>query len=313
MSNNTYRIAVLMALVAASSATQAGRPHKEIVIDGYVTHGVNVYNDQTMVDYSQVTPLVPWLDAHPKIVEVGALAAGQINAERITAATDRRLPLATIRSFTDFFTPGVQYDPALFNRPLREIGSNFFGFSAVKDRVVSAEFDEAGAGIPYYAQGHNSTPTVGDWDRVSGQMRVKCAEDGSATAQVTLRDAFPNAVYTLWEVGALHPGTPAEQGVVGPFGGLPNVLTTDNKGCGYAELALPFCPLRSCDGDSCTNYVSAFYHFDNQVYGGSPEAFGAGMPAGVIGSNHVMFPITGVSLIEPQNRFSPRRAGCPSR
>ena len=311
MSRKNHQLAVLIALAAASTGLHAEQPERDIIIAGYITHGVNVYNDQIMVDYSQVTPLVPWLDAQPKILEVGALAAGEANAERITAATDRSLPLATIRSFTDFFAPGVTYDPSLFNRPLREIGSNFFGFSAVDDRVVPAEFDEAGAGIAFYAKGHNSTPTVGDWDKASGQMRVQCADDGSATAEVTLRGAFPNAVYTLWEVGALNPGTPNEQGVVGPFGGLPNVLLTDSKGCGHVELTLPFCPVRSCDGESCTNYVSAFYHFDNQVYGGSPEAFGAGMPAGVVGSNHVVFPTTGVTLIEPQNRFSPRRAGCP--
>lgn len=304
---------ITLALALAIACTGASANGQVQVVPGYITHGVNVYNDKTMVDYTAVTPLVPWLHVEPKIVEVGALAEGQANAERISDATDSSLPLATIRSFTDFFAPGVEYDPALFNRPLREVGVNFFGFSGTTDRVAPREFDQADAGQIYYAKGHDSTPTVADWDRTSGQMRVMCAADGTARAELTLRDAMPNAVYTLWEVGAVNPGTPAEQGAVGPFGGLPNVLLTNSKGCGHVEVELPSCPTRSCvGGDSCVSYVSAFYHFDNQVYGGSPDAWGDGLPAGVIGSNHVVFPTSGTPLMAPQNRFKSRRSGCPA-
>ncbi len=300
-------LAVLLAL-----ASMAAHADTRTIVPGYVTHGVNVYNEQTMVDYTAVSPLVPWLHVEPKIVEIGAYADGQDNAERITAGTDRNLPLATIRSFTDFFAPGVPFDPELYNKPLNAIGVNYFGFSAADDRVLPKRFEQSGHGDIYYAKSHDSMPTVADWDRASGQMRVHCRADGSASAEVTVRNAMPNGVYTLWEVGAIAPLTPQEQGSVAPFGGLPNVLLTDAKGCGHVQVELAFCPTRSCaDSGSCTSYVSAFYHWDNQVYGGSPEAHGVGMPAGVIGSNHLVFPTTGTPLIAPQNRFIPRRDGCP--
>ena len=39
-------------------------------IPGYVTHRVNVFNDGRIVDYSEVSPTVPWLAAYPLIKEI---------------------------------------------------------------------------------------------------------------------------------------------------------------------------------------------------------------------------------------------------
>jgi len=109
----------------------------------------------------------------------------------------------------------------------------------------------------------------------------------------------------------LDPLTEKERGYIRPFGGLPNTLVTDSNGCGYKEMEVPFCAYRSClESDSCTSYISAFYHWDAQVYGGSPAGTFAGAPVGVVASNHVVWPMSGDPLIEPQNPVSPRDIGC---
>ena len=73
---------------------------------GHVTHGINVFNDEPLVDYSGVSPSVPWLNADPLVKEIGVIGpSGALDADVITAETDRTLPMATIRSFVDFFNP----------------------------------------------------------------------------------------------------------------------------------------------------------------------------------------------------------------
>ena len=86
---------------------------------------------------------------------------------------------------------------------------------------------------------------------------------------------------------------------------------TDSDGCGFKEMEVPFCPYRSCpETGSCTSYVSAFYHWDSQVYGGSPAGTFAGAPVGVVASNHVVWPLSGDPLMDPQNPLHPGDVGC---
>jgi len=144
-----------------------------------------------------------------------------------------------------------------------------------------------------------------------GVLSVKCRDDGSARVSVTLKNALPKGVYTLWDVGVMDPLTPQEQGYAVPFGGLPNILLTDEDGCGYKELDVPYCPDRACDGStSCTSYISAFYHWDYQVYGGSPDATWAGGATGVYLANHVAWAMSGDILVAPQNPVRPSKRGC---
>jgi|GEM_PF-3629530 len=283
-----------------------------VTLDGYVVHGVNVYNNKALVDYSQVSPTVAWLHPDPFIVEIGAYNPGGENAETITDETDRSTPLATIRSFTDFFVPGLPFDPAIYNRPISAQGVNYFGYGSFLDRVQPVPFDSAMAGEVYSAKDSDLSPTVGDWEKISGQIIVSCRKDGTASTTVTVRNAFPNAAYTLWEIGVSDPLTENEQGTLAPFGGLPNVLVTDKHGCGYREIETPTCPTRACEtgAGSCTSYISAFYHFDSQIYGGAPGGTFLGLPPGVIGSNQMVWPTTGTILRQPQNIFSPHGPGC---
>lgn len=309
----------LLVLFAASAragdSDSDGPPSGTTDVEGYVTHGINVYNDRFIADYSAASPAVFWLNPALPIMEIGVLSAtpGAADAERITAETDPDLPLATIRSFADVFNPAGTYDPELFNRTLDEIGTSFFGFAELTERVRPVAFDAAHAGDIYLAAGTRPRPTVGEWSEASGLLRYRCRDDGSAVVQVALRDAMPNAVYTLWDIGVHDPLTAAEEGYAAPFGGIPNVLLTDADGCGYRRIETPFCPGRPCaaGADSCTSYVSAFLHWDHQVYGGAPAATFAGMPIGAIASNHVMWPLSGTPLQEPVNPFQARDLRCP--
>jgi len=282
------------------------------VIPGHVSHGINVYNNKAIIDYSAVSPSIPYLNPADPVREIGAFLPGAADAEIITEATDRSRKLATTRKFVDFFNPLGEVDPDLFNKTLDNTGVNFFGYTKVTDRIVPTLFDSAQAGALYRAKETNTSPTVGEWDKASGQIIEKCRDDGTATLKVTIRDALPNSLFTLWEVGAIKPLTQEEAGYAIPLGGLPNVMTTSNEGCAYKEIEMPYCVTRACEAgsNSCTNYVSAFYHWDAQVYGGSPAATFAGAPIGAYAANQVIWGTTGEALIEPQNKFSPKRPGC---
>jgi hypothetical protein len=280
-------------------------------IPGYVTHGVNVFNDQFLVDYSDASPQVPSLMVPIYEIGVPNETEDASDADVITADTDPSLPVATIRSFGDFFNPetlpGENFDPALFNQTLDQIGSNAFGYTRLDDRVLRVPFNEAVPGDVYQGANTNPRPTVEEWNAASGLMRFQCGADGSATVEVAVRNAFPNGVYTLWDIGALYPLTDKEEGYAVPFGGLPNILLTDSNGCGYIQVEVPFCPNRPCEAgaDSCTSYISAFYHWDHQVYGGAPAGTFMGVPVGAIGSNHLVWPMSGTPLQEVQNPFPP--------
>ncbi len=301
----------VMSLPVYSQADQSSRQVE--VIPGYVAHGINGYNGEPIADYSAVSPLVPWFQVASPIEEIGVFVPGASNAGTITAQTDRSLLVATTRSFFDFFNPTGTIDPNVLNRPLGDIGSNYIGFTAVDDRIIPQPFSSAST-IPsvYRSKVTNVNPTVGDWERISGKLTVVHKPNGHSKIKVTIRGAFPNGLYTLWEVGAAAPLTADETGYGIPLGGLPNVLMTNKRGCGYVELELPYDLTRACEAGaaSCTSYVSAFYHWDGQAYGGSPAGTAAGAPTGVYAGNQIVWPTNGDVLIEPQNRFLPRRHGC---
>ena len=298
--------------IALLSASASQAEERREFYQGHVTHGINVFNDEPLVDYSRVSPGVPWLNANPLVREIGVLAPpGASDAEVITAETDRDLPMATTRSFVDFFNPFSKDDPSLFNLTLDQTGVSFFGFGSLDQRIPVQPFAAAAPGTVYRAEDNLARPTLGQWDAAGGLLGVECRSDGSARVSVTLRNGLPNGVYTLWDVGVLHPLTPQEQGYAVPFGGLPNILLTDEDGCGYKELTVPYCPDRPCEGSSsCTSYVSALYHWDHQVYGGSPDATWAGGPTGVYVAGHVAWAMSGDVLVAPQNPLLPDERGC---
>ena len=310
----------LFTLLAAGSAS-AERPKAErprvAVLEGYVAHGINTYNGAAIADYANASPTIPWLNPVEPIREIGVFEPGAADAGIIRSDTDSDRLVATTRSFFDFFHPDGPIDESLVNRPLDEVGSNYFGFVAVDDRVRPSPFPEPGA-LPsiHRAKEVIASPTVGQWNAISGRITVKTRRDGTSVVLVTIRNGFANGVYTLWDVGALNPMTPAEEGYGIPLGGIPNVLVTDNDGCAFKRVELPYSLVRKCEpgAPSCTSYVSAFYHWDGQVYGASPAATFANAPTGMYAGNQIVFPASGALLQAPSTRFGrPRAHGCFGR
>lgn len=301
-------------VVLTASATFATEVKSKKTIPGYVSHGINVYNNQFIADYSEDSPLVPWLNPIDPVKEIGVFAPGADNADPIIGDTGRNLPVATIDGFVNFFNPGSTFDRNLLNKTLDQIGTNFFGFGSIDQRIPIKDFSDAKAGDTYRASTANPRPTVADWEKISGKLDVICRDDGTAKVRVSINNGFPNGLYSLWDIGALNPLTDQEQGYGIPFGGLPNVLLTDNDGCAVKEFEVSYCPTRACEAgaESCSSYASAFYHWDGQIYGGSPAATFAGVPAGVVSANHIVWPLSGTTLMDPKTKFK-GKASCNTK
>ncbi|PCK07790.1 MAG: hypothetical protein COA42_12460 [Alteromonadaceae bacterium] len=304
---------LLLSGLTGVDAVAHSNKDKSTTIPGYVVHGINTYNGKPIGDYSKVAPNVAMINVDPAIEEIGFFQEGSSVSGTITESTDRNLPVATTRSFFDFFNPTGEIDPATVNIPLGQVGSNFFGSSAADDRVVPTEYPAPGTGPIIHRAKHTvANPTVGDWEKISGSLTVTKKRDGSAIVKVTVRDAFPNSLYTLWDVGTSFPLSENEAGYAVPLGGLPNVLMTDKNGCGYKKIKISYDLLRDCEAgaESCTSYISAFYHWDGQAYGASPAATWFNAPTGIYAGNQLAWPTSGEVLIEPQTTFSPKRHGC---
>ncbi len=289
--------------------------HKNYVIPGHVAHGVNVFNDEPIADYSIVTPYARGLNENPPLTEIGYYQPGADDAGRITADVDPKTPVATSSSLSRFFGVFDTVDPSLFNQTLDKIGSYFTGYSSATDRILLTPYADAEPGDIYVAKGVRERPTIKQWNKIKGVARMWCNNDESrGVVEIAVRNAFPNQLYTLWDIGVLNPQTPDSTTYAAPFGGLPNVLMTNKKGCGYKKLHVPFCPKRTCDGGSasCSSYVSLFYHWDDQVYGGAAANTFGGLPLGVLGGNHMVWPMSGEIIQEPSTNFGKKRLQCRS-
>ncbi len=321
---NLKKITQVTLLLALSSTFllqacngHSGNAPKSISFQGYVVHGINTYNGKPIVDYSGVSPLVPYLTASPAVNEVGVYQEGLDYSGTISSETDRNTPVATTRSFFDYFNPEGSIELDTINIPLGEIGSNFLGpdFTSLDKRVTPVSFSESGSEPSLFRKkGFVINPTVRDWEKMSGKMSVKEGENDLYTVEITFRGAFPNAIYTLWDVGTLNPLTTKESGYAIPLGGLPNIVVTDENGCGFAKLELKYDLSRPCEAGarSCSSYVSAFFNWDNSAYGASAAATWAKAPTGVYGGNQMAWPTSGTTLIEPQNYFHQKSHGCKS-
>jgi hypothetical protein len=300
---------------AVASDEHSSSTRKRVDIAGYVIHGINNYNGEAVVDYTGVSPAVPYLNAYPPVDEIGVYQEGSDYSGTIYYYTDRDLPVATTRAFFDYFNPSGDIDLDTVNIPLGEVGSNFLSpeFTSLDKRLTPVSFDESGIEPSIYRKkGFAINPTVGDWEKISGKLSVKEDKSGMYNVLVTIRDAFPNAIYTMWDIGTLNPLTGDETGYAVPLGGLPNIIVTDKNGCGFARFKLKYDLTRACEpgASSCSSYISAFYNWDNGAYGASAAATWAKAPTGVYGGNQMAWPTSGTALIEPQNEFYPRSHGC---
>ena len=311
LNNSTKTVCLFLYILTINSVT--AKEHKTSIM-GYVAHGINTFNGKAIGNYEHASPNIPWLNIEPKIREIGVYQPGADDAGTITEFTDVNRLVATTRSFIDFFNPGGALDLELVNKPLNTIGSNYFGYTGISDRVVPDEFPPPGTG-PIIHRAHHvvSSPTVKQWNNIKGLMTIEHQKNGTSRVKITIKDGFPNSIYTLWDVGANYPLSPDESGYAVPLGGLPNVLVTNPQGCGFISVDLSYQLNRPCQSgqQSCTSYVSAFYHWDGQVYGASPAATWANAPTGIYAGNQMVWPINGDLLQQPSTQFTASSHGCP--
>lgn len=296
--------------VTASYSQNKGayKNNRVVFLDGYVVHGVNVFNNEYLVDYSKVSPNIPFLMPFPPLYEIGVFDDGATNSETITASTNQKRRVATNSRFAELF--GLPIDTSLYNITLDKVTSNFFGSTAINDRIPLLSFREAGEASVYRRIGTVPSPTLKQWNRIIGQVKFRCLNDDRAIVRVQIANAFPNAVYTMWDVGALDPLTPSERPYGVPLGGSPNILQTDDFGCASTTLKVPYCPGRPCEAGakSCSSYLSVAQHWDQQTYGASPAASFAGIPIGAFTGNHMVWPVSGETLQEPHKAWDVKKA-----
>lgn len=285
----------LVTLVTPLSATFFQR-------EAHQSHGINAFNDKKLFDFSGQSRILSEL---PPVPEIGVLAPGMKNASRIFEDT----PLSTLMANVDAVDfrnlIGNPRGTGPFNVPIAKVPTIIRTSNSLKDRRVPRSFDDSidpfvreGAYLSAEADGEI---TLGDWNRATGKITGNCNSRG-AVVRVQLRNALPNGLYTIWDIGVTHPLKKREALSIGPFGGLPNVLVTDRNGHASLTRRIRYCPVSQCRGSKrCSLYLSAFYHFDHVIYGASPTLDLGRFPAGQIASNQLQFLLNGEEL---QNRVS---------
>lgn len=274
-------------------------------VEGHVSHGVNSFNNLPIVDFSEASNL---FDSYPPLLEIGVFRPGAQNASRIFPDT----PLSSVMANID----GADFQNAFgfprgigpWNVPLQQVPTIEINSININDRRVPKTFadtrDSFNLGGPYLSAGVDKSITLGDWNRASARIIGLCSHDGTSRVKVQLKNGLPHAVYTMWDIGVSDPLTTKEKLSAGPFGGLPNVMTTKKAGKATLRRKLNYCPFDKCAGSKrCTLYVSLFYHFDHMVYGGSPALDFDGQPIGQVASNQIQIFLNGKPKIQVQNRF----------
>lgn len=133
--------------------------------------------------------------------------------------------------------------------------------------------------------------TLGEWEAVQGQARVKCVESGTHTV-LHVSGLIPKGVYTIWQLVFKAPGFDGTftnlvgVGALGENDGSQNVLRASETGEGQVSAISPSGPLSALapgasdhysiagcalTGEFEVHYVGA-YHLDSRTYGPVPGA-----------------------------------------
>eukprot|EP00486_Rosalina_sp_Unknown_P005210 CAMPEP_0201569318 /NCGR_PEP_ID=MMETSP0190_2-20130828/10944_1 /ASSEMBLY_ACC=CAM_ASM_000263 /TAXON_ID=37353 /ORGANISM="Rosalina sp." /LENGTH=396 /DNA_ID=CAMNT_0047991515 /DNA_START=37 /DNA_END=1224 /DNA_ORIENTATION=+ len=329
----------LLTVTLICTSLVSSRPPRNLIygpngggyVEGYTTHGVNNFNGKLITEYQKFG--TTW---NTPIYETQVLPFNNKGeAELITPNTDRHRRLATGRNFIDIVKTlpdavdldgnAVKFNEIStagtpFDRPYYESGTLTQLSTDISDRTTPVSFADAGTnpsqtfGGAYVQDTVNLHPTLAEWERGSGIIEIDC-DDGEAEVVITVCNLLPEALYTVLDIGVAKPG-PDETIYFGPAGGLGNVIRTDEFGDGELKIDMPWCPTRECKiGQSvdCQMYFSVFHQANYIIYGGSFGAvfFDPSLPAGVIGSNILWFPLFGELQQLPLNRF--RQSNCRSR
>lgn len=180
-----------------------------------------------------------------------------------------------------------EIDPSVLNLPLRDVPINIDPAGEIR-----APLDRASAVPPLTP--HQAEPndpiTLGDWLRAEGEASIHCRRDG-ATARLRMRHLIPNRLYTVWAAFS----TPTGPRPI-PFGGVPNVFHTDERGFGRFVRSLQYCPFEPTSDEGLLLSIIAVLHSDHQVYAVEPALPNAGLPPGVVAHAHLEFGVAGEPL-----------------
>eukprot|EP00484_Ammonia_sp_Unknown_P024689 CAMPEP_0197031210 /NCGR_PEP_ID=MMETSP1384-20130603/10280_1 /TAXON_ID=29189 /ORGANISM="Ammonia sp." /LENGTH=324 /DNA_ID=CAMNT_0042460707 /DNA_START=45 /DNA_END=1019 /DNA_ORIENTATION=- len=304
-----------IAAVAVSNAQNCGwrkleyGPNGGGYVDGFVAHGMNNFNGDPVVDFTDFGGLFNM----PMWGQYALNENGPMEI-RPDASTDRSLQLAMGR-FLSELVPDITPDESLYNQPYYDVGTITVTSTNIDERTVPTAFAEIASdpstafanGDVYFPPSVNPNPTLGEWEMGSGRIEIDC-HDGRATVKVRVCNMMPEALYTLWDVGISHPGG-AEEPYVFAAGGVGNVLRTDEHGNGRLKVYMPWCPSRECvPGVSvdCQLVFSLLHHSDYMSYGAesAPAFFKPyGYPDGIAGTGHLIFYLHGSPLQDPLNKY----------
>ncbi|MEE8056364.1 MAG: hypothetical protein V3T17_00810 [Pseudomonadales bacterium] len=127
----------------------------------------------------------------------------------------------------------------------------------------------------------NNPVTLDDWLAAEGTLSIRCYSDDSASININMTNLVPNGLYTLW--GVYKVGGPF------PLGGLPNAITSNDRGKARITRRINFCPMTSTNPLLWT--VNITLHSDGNVYGGVPEMPGENLPGGIVDHDHINWPV----------------------
>ena len=225
------------------------------------------------------------------------LSAANCNLDTVLATTTDPMFLA--------FNQGEDTNPSLKNRPLRDVPI-YVNRNGLRTHI--ARNSESPNPYPMHFVGNTEEDiTLGQWLSAEGGMSVHCDSDTSSRIKVTLSHMIPNSLYTVWGwFKAVPPGETDANFVVVPLGGVPNTVTTDDRGRSTTlERHLSYCPMNRTEDGSELLSVVVTWHPDGAVYGAAPSIdFVRGdyqnkdgviiettFPVGVVGQDQMMFPV----------------------
>lgn len=193
------------------------------------------------------------------------------NSLELTPAVDPDSLIATHLDVFGMSLLGVDPDTV----PLDKLNVPYDQVEVLADDFgVGREHLPCSTDVPYGGAITRAAPctediTIGEWMSANGFSVISCHADGTATMSQLGWNLRPNRMYSIWYVAENFAAGPTKTVTAFPFGGVPNIVTTDKHGVGYFERELSYCPH---DDPQAMGWVWA-YRANGTNYGGVPVPF----------------------------------------
>lgn len=258
---------------------------------GTSAHGANFFNGEVITRYDNAAPYLSagalqfWQNF--SVREVGVLddSPAATDGLTITTATPRSALMATVNSGIAPTQPHQLNNP-IHNTPI------ISGLFTSDRSYLPAAAPEIGKFDPVRNPDIMEPVTLRRWESAKGRIHLSCLADGSGTVEIRARNLLPGIPYTVWAVFATNEPTLFGFLEANPMGGVPNIITANERGSARFERKLHYCPLAT---NEPLMYVALYAHWDTAVYGGNPDAGDQGFPTGVVGGDQLVF-VTGDNL-----------------